>query len=129
MVECPPDMAVVYVYRLHTPPVMLKPDIKVRDVAVAALPTDSYTVLRLKPGTYAIKTDWGFLNNPPLSKTAILSVEAGISYYVNFAGKLGIRGTTATYGAQVIIGEATTIPPELTTCTYVAPNVPMPDPQ
>lgn len=123
------DTAVVYVYRLHTPPYMRKPDIKVNDVVVGELPTDSYTVLRLRPGTYTIKTDWGFLDNLILSKSATLSVISGKSYYINFAGQLGIIGTTTTYGAHVLSGEVTQIPPGLASCSYVAPQVPLLGPQ
>ena len=124
-----PNVAIVYVYRLHTPPYMRKPDIKVGDVVVAELPTDSYTVLKLKSGTYTIKTDWGFLDNLILSKSTTLSVMAGKSYYVNFAGNLGVFGTTVTYGAHVLSGEITTIPPELTTCSYITPQVTVLGPQ
>jgi hypothetical protein len=123
------DAAVVYIYRLHTPPYMRKPDIKVGDVVVAELPVDSYTAIKLKSGTYTIKTDWGFLDNLILSKSATLSVVAGKSYYVNFAGRGGFIGTTMTYGAHVLVGEANTIPSELTTCSYIAPTVPLLAPQ
>lgn len=127
VLENEPGSAIVYVYRLHTPPYMKKPDIKVGDVVVVELPTSSYTALRLKPGTYTLKIDWGFLDNLILSRSATLSVEAGKSYYVNFAGKF--LGTVATYGAHVLGGEATSIPPELSTCSYVAPQVSMLGPQ
>ncbi|MBE0621983.1 MAG: DUF2846 domain-containing protein [Burkholderiales bacterium] len=117
------DAAVAYVYRLHTPPYMRKPDIKVNNVVVGELPVDSYTVLKLKPGTYAIKTDWGLLDNLILSKSATLSVTAGKSYYVNFAGRVGVIGTTVTYGAHVLSGEITDISTDLASCSYVAPQV------
>ena len=54
-VKVEPNSAVVYIYRLRTPPYARKPDIKVNDIVVAELPTDSYTVLKLRPGTYTIK--------------------------------------------------------------------------
>lgn len=129
MLKNEPGTAIVYIYRLHTPPYMRKPDIKVGDVAVAELPTDSYTVLRLKPGTYTLKTDWGFIDNPILSRSATLSVEAGRSYFVNFAGRAGLVGTVVTYGAHVLSGEAVDIPPDLATCSYIAPQVSMLGPQ
>jgi hypothetical protein len=123
VVENESETAIVYVYRLYTPPYMRKPDIKVNDIMVAELPTDSYTVIRVKSGTYTFKTDWGFLDNLILSKSAKISVEAGKSYYINFAGKLGLIGTTATYGANVLSGELTSIPPELKNCSYIKPQV------
>jgi hypothetical protein len=105
---------------------MRKPDIKVGDVFVAELPTDSYTVIRLRPGTYTVKTDWGFLDNPILSKSATLSVVAGKSYYVNFGGGLGIGGVRmlpVTVEADVSSGEITAVPPDLATCSYITPQV------
>jgi hypothetical protein len=114
---------VVYIYRLHTPPYARKPDIKVGDIVVAELPTDSYAIIKLRPGTYTIKTDWGLLDNLSLSKSTTLSVSAGKSYYVNFAGKPVILLTTATISAYVLSGEITTIPLHLAACSYVAPHV------
>ena len=117
------DSALVYVYRLDTPPYKRKPDVLVDETFIAELPTESYTILRLKPGMYTIKTDWGLLDNLILSRSTTLTVAAGKSYYVNFAGKLGIFGTVATYGAHVLSGEITSIPTELRTCSYVAPRI------
>ena len=128
-VKAEPNTAVVYIYRLRTPPYARKPDIKVNDIVVAELPTNSYTALKLKSGTYTIKTDWGFLDNLILSRSASLSVVENKSYYVHFAGNAGLIGTTVSYGARVLVGDATTIPSDLASCSYVAPLVASPDPQ
>lgn len=118
-VESTSDTAIVYVFRLHTAPYLRKPDIAVNGTAVAELPTYSYTVLRLKQGTYKIGTDWGLFDGPILNKATTLSVEVGKSYYVHFTGKSGVAGTTVTYGPGVSTGYARDAAPELANCTFV----------
>lgn len=118
-VESTPDAAIVYVFRLHTAPYLRKPDLKVNGTTVSELPTNSYTVLRLKQGTYTIGTDWGLLDGLILNKTTSLSVEAGRSYYVHFTGQTGLVGTTVTYGPGVSTGDARAAAPDLATCTLV----------
>lgn len=118
-----PDTAAVYFYRPFMPLAGLDLLLKVGDVAVAELPTDTYTVIRMRPGTYTIKTDWGALHNLSLSRSEMLSVSAGKSYYVKFTAAaiafvmiLGVR----TY---ILSGELDEIPPDLAACAYVVPRV------
>lgn len=120
------ETAVLYVYRLHTPPYLRKPDIKINDVVVAELPTDSYTVLRLRPGNYTVKADWNGplslgLDGLILNVSTSISMSAGKSYYVNLAGKLGLIATTVTYGAAVTSGELSESPREIYGCSFVPP--------
>lgn len=119
-IENAPDAANVYVFRLYTAPYLRKPDLKLNDVVVGELPTNSYTVLRLKPGTYKIGTDWGFLDGLILNKSATLSVEPGKSYYVHFTGSTRVIGTTVTYGPGVSTGDAQDAAGDLTACSFVA---------
>jgi hypothetical protein len=119
-VESTSDTAIVYVFRLHTAPYSRKPDITINGIAVAELPTYSYTVLRLKQGTYRIGTDWGLFDGLILNKATTLSVEVGKSYFVHFTGKSGLAGTTFTYGLGVSTGYARDAAPELVNCTFVS---------
>jgi hypothetical protein len=119
-IENAPDAANVYVFRLYTAPYLRKPDLKVNDAVVGELPTNSYTVLRLKPGTYMIGTDWGILDGLILNKSATLSVEPGKSYYVHFTGSTRVIGTTVTYGPGVSTGDARDAAGDLAACSFVA---------
>jgi hypothetical protein len=137
------DIAVVYIYRLSVPLVVGKTDIKVDDVVVAELPGNSYTVLKLRSGTYTFKTE-GLMTNQSLSKFARLSVTAGKSYYVNFGDEVGVFGnrgnsllnmpdvlnmsnapnaTNLTSAVRALSGEVTNILSDLASCSYVAPLV------
>ncbi|WP_411880368.1 DUF2846 domain-containing protein [Polaromonas sp. YR568] len=121
------DVATVYVYRLDTAPYLRKPDVKVNDVVVSELPTNSYTVLKLKPGNYTVKTDWNGafslgLDGLILNASTTLSAVAGKSYYVNLAGKLGVIVTTVTYGAKVTSEELTEPPGAIYQCSFVPPK-------
>jgi hypothetical protein len=143
------DIAVVYVYRLYAPSIVEKAGIKVDDVVVAELPSNSYTVLKLRSGTYTVKTE-GLMTNQTLGKFARLSVTAGKSYYVNFGDEVGVFGNRGnsvlnmpdvlnmsnasnainlTSAVRALSGEVTNIPSDLATCSYVAPVVSLLGPQ
>lgn len=118
-----PDTAAVYFYRPFMPLAGLDLRLKVGDAAVAELPTDTYTVIRMRPGTYTIKTDWGALHNLSLSRSETLSVSAGKSYYVTFTAKQIAFVYLLETRTYILSGELDEIPPDLAACSYVAPRV------
>ena len=113
------EAATLYVFRLDTPPYARKPDIKINGTVVAELPTNSYFAVPLPPGKYEIKSDYGLLDNLMLSKSTAIAVSAGKSYYVEFTGRLGVYGTSVTYGAGITAVEAATPPERIRNCTLV----------
>lgn len=120
------EAATVYVYRLDTPPYLRKPDVKINDVVVGELPTNSYTVVKLKPGNYTVKTNWNGtlslgLDGLILNADTALSVAAGKSYYVNLVGRLSVAGTAVGYGARIISEELAEPPGAIYLCAFIPP--------
>lgn len=113
------DLATVYVYRLHTPPILRKPDIEINGKSVAALPTNSYTVVHLQPGSYDFKTSWGFMDGNMMNTGKRLRLAANTTYYIEVINDAGFIGTVGIYRSALAVQTLTEPPAAIRDCSLV----------
>jgi len=115
-------LALVYLYRPHSPPLWRSPTIYINNLEIMDLYNQGYTYLYVKPGKYHIKTDWSFdAGAPDLEGDA--TFKSGKTYYIKLGGNMSFSGNTVKTSSSLGSISPVMARSEIAQCMFINPKI------